>query len=458
MAAHEVMFNEAMNAIRQGERARARDLLTRLIKIDRNQAQYWLWMSTVVETGRERIFCLKEVIRIDPDDEDARRGLIFLGAAPPDDSLAIPLRLQKRNWQSGERLADAPTKIFGKLTKLQAGILGGAVLLTAVIVGVFLFSNSSRPTATAALPRLTAVYSSTPYPTMTPLPVTSTPTPEDPLARMLNVVYTPTPLYVNTPHPRSEAYRLGIFAYHRNEWAAVLNYMQQVATLEPHAPDIHYYIGEAYRFQERYSEALDAYNQSISISPIFAPAFLGRAHASLAVSPGRWAAASKDLEAAIKHDPDLFEAYLELAQIELEHQSPEDALARLEPLKRLAPHSPLLYYYRAIANLRMDKPELALTDALQLQQMDKTFLPGYRLIGQIWQQLGDTKKALEALETYTHYQQDDAEAFYWLGLAYVSSNDLDRALNAVNQAISIRHALARRSLSARADLSAARTG
>jgi Tfp pilus assembly protein PilF len=54
MAAHDVMFHEAMTAIRQGERSRARDLLTRLIKIDRNQAKYWLWMSTVVETGKER--------------------------------------------------------------------------------------------------------------------------------------------------------------------------------------------------------------------------------------------------------------------------------------------------------------------------------------------------------------------------------------------------------------------
>jgi hypothetical protein len=96
MAAHDVMFQEAMNAIREGERNRARDLLTRLIKADRNQVRYWLWMSTVVETGRERIFCLKEVLRIDPQHIEARRGLILMGAASPDENLAVPLRLQKK--------------------------------------------------------------------------------------------------------------------------------------------------------------------------------------------------------------------------------------------------------------------------------------------------------------------------------------------------------------------------
>jgi tetratricopeptide (TPR) repeat protein len=437
MAAHDVMFQEAMTAIRQGERSRARDLLTRLIKLDRNQARFWLWMSTVVETERERVFCLKEVLRIDPKHDEARRGLILMGAAPPDERLAIPMRFQKRNWQSNAQ-GITPEKSVRKISRVQAAAMGMALLAVLAVV-IFTRKPAEQPQAVSSLQRLTAVITNTPQPSMTPLPVTDTPIPDGmaPLAMLLEQPYTPTPLYVNTPHPRSEAYRSAIFAYNRGEWAQVLAYLQQVATLEPNAPDIYYHIGEAYRFQQRFSDAIDAYNQSIEISPIFAPAYMGRARAAMAISPARWAAASKDLELAVSHDTNLSEAYIELAGIDLEYRSPQDVLDRLQPAVRLAPYSPMLYYYRAQAYILLDQPELALSDALRLQQLDMTFLPGYRLIGQIYQNIGDTMKARAALETYTRYEDKDAEAFYWLGLAYSSQNDVDRALNALSQAISL---------------------
>jgi tetratricopeptide (TPR) repeat protein len=437
MAAHDVMFQEAMNAIRAGERNRARDLLTRLIKADRNQVRYWLWMSTVVETGRERIFCLKEVLRIDPQHIEARRGLILMGAESPDENLAVPLRLQKRNWQAQLQSGGEPVKMTGKISKRQAILIASGLLVISILAGIALFPKSN-PVGTS-LQRLTAVVSSTPEISSTPLPPTHTLTPAglQPLVMMLDSTYTPTPLYVNTPHPRSEAYRSALFAYQRGEWASVLSYMQQVSTLEPNAPDIYYYIGEAHRFQQRYTEAIVAYNQAIEISPIFAPAYLGRARAALSISTGRWAAATQDLETALSYDPNLGDAYLELAQIDLDHRSHQDVLDRLEPAARLLPDSPLLYYYRAQAYLRIEEPELALADALRVQQLDKTFLPGYRLIGEVYQQVGDSTKALDALQTYTRYEEQDAEAYYWLGLAYQSNGEKDRALDAFSRAISL---------------------
>jgi hypothetical protein len=60
------MFQETKEAIDRGERARARDLLTRLIKESPERADYWLWMSAVVESVQERIYCLKEVLKLDP--------------------------------------------------------------------------------------------------------------------------------------------------------------------------------------------------------------------------------------------------------------------------------------------------------------------------------------------------------------------------------------------------------
>jgi Tfp pilus assembly protein PilF len=50
----DIMLQEAVEAIRQGQRGRARDLLTRLLRADPSNTQYWLWMSSVVETPKEQ--------------------------------------------------------------------------------------------------------------------------------------------------------------------------------------------------------------------------------------------------------------------------------------------------------------------------------------------------------------------------------------------------------------------
>src|SRR3970040_1648683 len=83
------MFNEAVKAAKAGQRRRAKDLLTRLLKADQENVDYWLWMSAVVDTEKEQIFCLQKALKIDPNSIAARRGLVVLGAprrrdaAPP---------------------------------------------------------------------------------------------------------------------------------------------------------------------------------------------------------------------------------------------------------------------------------------------------------------------------------------------------------------------------------------
>ncbi len=81
------MLQQAIEALRTGDRARARDLLTRLLKADQKNANYWVWLSAAVETQKERLYCLQTAIQLDPQNAAAKRGLILLGALPPDDSV-----------------------------------------------------------------------------------------------------------------------------------------------------------------------------------------------------------------------------------------------------------------------------------------------------------------------------------------------------------------------------------
>ena len=60
--AEDIMLREAIEAIQSGQRERARDLLTRLLRADKDNPEYWLWMSTSVGSVKEQIYCLKMVL------------------------------------------------------------------------------------------------------------------------------------------------------------------------------------------------------------------------------------------------------------------------------------------------------------------------------------------------------------------------------------------------------------
>ena len=87
-------------------RRQARSLLARVLKLDKNNIQAWLWLSTVVDTPREQVACFKNVLALDPANKHARAGLTRLAqadAAPPKIT-----RLQKRPT------APAPGRISAK--------------------------------------------------------------------------------------------------------------------------------------------------------------------------------------------------------------------------------------------------------------------------------------------------------------------------------------------------------
>jgi hypothetical protein len=74
------LVSEAIQAHRAGNNTEAEDLLRRAIELDDNHEMAWLWMSAVVESTEDRIKCLEFVIEINPNNDNARRGLNRLRA------------------------------------------------------------------------------------------------------------------------------------------------------------------------------------------------------------------------------------------------------------------------------------------------------------------------------------------------------------------------------------------
>lgn len=421
------MLQEAISAIQNGNRARARDLLTRLLKNGQDNPEYWIWMSAVVETVKERSFCLNQVLKLDPENPAARRGLAMMGAAPVDESQVIPFRLQRRNWQSKLQEVDnqgrkaPPWYLFA--------LMGVAVMIVAGL-GLFAllgeFQSKAEPTrVTFRRPTETQTLAVTPSVANTQTG-TIGPTP---LAMLLDATYTPTPLYVNTPHPQVEAYRIGIRALIRGDWELSRRYMVDVLTAEPGAADVQYYIGESYRMQQNYSEAIRSYSRALEINPNFAPAFLGRARSILGRNARDVANAKADLEKAIDRDGNYSEAYLELGLLLIRSNEPESAINLLQSVEPLIPHSPQLYLYLGMAFQLSGNSEKALEMALKAKDLDITLLPAYRLIGESLQSLDDLKGSLDPLYTYTRFETQDAQALLWYARALIANGNVDEALN-----------------------------
>ncbi len=436
MSTSDSAFEEVFRALEEGDRQRARDLLTRLLRRDQSNPQYWLWMSAVVETRKERIYCLKEALKRDPNNQAARRGLTLLGVLPPDPALIVPPRLQRRQWQVKiEKPAVERPPISYKRLALY-GLAAAAVI--AIFLLVLFAPQLLRPREISQRPTISfrpvVAETSLPtagLPTLTPTLLLPTPPWEG-----LQATYTPTAAYVRTPHAVIEAYAIGLRAFERGDWARAAQYFQQAVEADPTAPDLYYWLGEAERRNGQIGAALNAYNQAIRASPNFAPAFLGRARAGLAGSSPKPEEIRKDLQTALNLDPNLAEAYLELAQLELSEERYQAALQNLDRAAELLPDSPLVYEYRARVLLAQGDAEAALADAERANQLDLTLLPAYLTLGEARQANGLYRESVEPLEIYERFAQPPEPRVYaLLGKAYLESGDEEKALQVFDQAL-----------------------
>ncbi len=436
MSADNSAFQEVFNAIEQGDRARARDLLTRLLRRDQSNPDYWLWMSAVVETRKERIYCLKEVLRLDPANQSARRGLTLLGALPPDPQLIVPPQLQRRGWQVKiEKPAVPRPKISWKQIALYS-------LAAVLVVGIFALmimapqllrprAQSQRPTISYLPVAEATTLPTASLPTLTPTLLLPTPPWEG-----LAATYTPTAAYGRTPHPVMEAYSIAVRAFDRRDWQQAVTYYQQAVDTEPQSPDLLYWLGEAYRLNGQAARALDAYNQAIRINPNFAPAFLGRARASLALGRAALEDVRKDLQTALTLDGALFDAHLELVRLDLNTSRYLDALERLDAAEAINPDSPLVNLYRAQARLALGEADSALEQASLANQRDLTLLPAYLVLGEALQARGDYQASLDPLSIYERFADPpEARVYALLGRAYREAGEEERAMESFEQAL-----------------------
>lgn len=441
MPTDEAMLNEAILAARAGDKVRARDLLTRLLQIDKSVPDHWLWMSAVVETRQEQIFCLQNLQKLDPRNEVARKGLILMGELEAGAKEIEPVQpRRKKAWSVEEIEVDRPRGwraiMANPFLRVLVYVLIAAGSLAIVFGGVNLYNGSiaSRPTPDFRATSMAVGAVTTLTPTITPSPTstnefnTVTPTPRQPtpLVLLLDATYTPTPRYVNTPHPLTEAFRLGLLAQARGDWAAAADFMQQTIDLEPDAADAYYYLGMALLEMNENSLALNAFVNSTLADNQFGPAYLGRALARLAIDPQ--ADVSRDFQNAIIRSGDFGLIYVERARYLINNRQYTAAVRDLVEADSLLPDSPLIPYLRALSAFKQGDYDEARVQATTSYEKDSTYLPTYRLLGEIEFTRGAYAAAADWFQTYLRFEPDDLEVAALRARSLAQSGSIDEAL------------------------------
>ena len=415
-------------------------------------------MSAVVESKRERIYCLESAIKLDPTNRAAMRGLVILGARTPEEAeIASAVRIPRRQVAA---IATGPS-IKREIQIPWKWVGSGAIGLVAIVAiwglvqvaGPWFRALMGRPgyRPASTLPPVTPTSTSTPLPgtpTATPIPAAtrvmrtpiSTELAGTPLSMLVSASSTPTLVLGVTPHVYG-AYDLGIKALIRGDYELALEYMTQVTDADPDLPDAHYFRGEALRLMGEIGEAIKAYDQSVNTDPDYAPAYLGRGRALLLRNTD---AAIYDLDRAIKLDPSMTEAYLELGA----YYSSNKLWLKLNTLMEAALENgvttPMIYIRLSEAQTSLGKSQEALENALEGSANDPTLLLGYLAVGRAYVAVGvDTfnpdyyTAALWPLKTYLIYTPDDYRGLAYLGRALVGLGEYEEALPLLNSALEL---------------------
>lgn len=450
------MFIEAKNAIKAGQRARARDLLTRLLRTDQNNVEYWLYMSTVVDTKKEQVYCLENVLKYEASNETAVRGLILLGEMPPDENVKPVRPVREREWsieeifegEEGEGIF--PSKPQPTTLPLAQGLsLGVAALIVAGLliigftgnpffmgIGQSQVSNnvSYQPLFTSG-PTRTGIVTETAETkaTVTPGGIVSTPTQ---MTFSVDVDYTPTPRYVDTPHPDDPIFDQAMLALDRGSYNQAIELFTQFIQSEPTALDAKYYRALAYLWSEEYETARNEFLRIIDRDETFAPAYVGLAQAWLEINPD-WVVGD-ELYTAVSIAPDYIEGHLARAEYRLYRNVPEGVLNDAQAALEINPDNGMAYYYLASAYMLLEQYEEALEAAQKSAELDATILENYFVLAQAMVANDMLVEALSPLQTYLKYEKENGMAWFLDGRGKQAAGDHQGALDDFEVALELR--------------------
>jgi tetratricopeptide (TPR) repeat protein len=442
----EQMLQEAVQAGQSGELARARELLLKLLQIDNREPLYWLLMSTAVESREERIYCLHNVLFLDPENSAAIHDLELLGAEIPQADTPALVPDEQTDWQTTEIAAP---KVRKRKTKPKEEPWSPSWIVASLGIGLVVILLGYYAATQGMLPGLLE-NTDTPAGTGTQVVIVEngpSPTPRVTATRQLEITprspqellvatYTPTPVYVGTPHAESAAFQQGMTAFQRGDWAAAAAAFGDYLASNPQSADAAYYLGESRLGLGDAALAQAAFSQAIASDPQFAPGYLGRARAARLLQSSE-ASILTDLNTALLLDPSLIAAYLERADFNLSRANPVEALEDVADAQERDSDNALVYYQKARVYLAQLNYASALEASQQAYDMDLTLLANYVVLAEAHVGLGENQAAIDILQDYLAFEGEDGLGWELLGVSFHAEGDEELAQDAFARALSL---------------------
>lgn len=439
----EQMLQEAVEAGQNGKPERSRELLLRLLRLDNREPLYWLLMSTVVDSREERIYCLQNVLFLDPENSAAIHDLELLGAEIPQPNTPALLPEEPEDWHTKEIAAPKIPKRRKKrkeepwsLSWIIASLgVGFVVILIGYYAAQAGFLEVLLATATPGeevAPTQQASGQNTPAATATRDVLVIPRDPQD----LLDATYTPTPRYISTPHPGNNDFEQGLGALNNGDWDAAADLFEAFIAANPQSADGAFYLGEARLGAEDLDAALAAFERSLAIDPQFAPAYLGRARVGIAQEADP-SLILTDLNSAILLDGDLVDAYLERAAYNLGRGNAADAKADVAAAEAIAPQSALVLYHKARVLLAEEDFSGALQASQRAYDIDLTLLPNYLAKAEAQQGMQQYAASIEIMQTYLNFEGEDGRGWELLGLGYQLDGQEDLAQQAFDRSLEL---------------------
>ena len=131
------LLKQGIAAFQNGKRAEARSLLVAFVRINPDSEPGWAWLFDTCDTEQERFDCLKQIVRINPQNEQASQLLISYTASkqPLEEPVTQPVaRLSK------QPVIEKPSDLHFKNEGLAQKIIRFLVIfqISSLLIGIIL--------------------------------------------------------------------------------------------------------------------------------------------------------------------------------------------------------------------------------------------------------------------------------------------------------------------------------
>ena len=296
----EELLRAGIESARTGDMKKATSLLVESVKLNPNSDQAWLWLGNCLTSLKEREYCYKRALAINPGSAEAKQQLGRLTAPIPTSTtppVEKPIQVKPVPQKTESKAAISPaaenphpegksyTRLFASLTGFILGlVIFGGIL--AFIVNNGSFARRTMPFA-AVLWTPTHTLTTSPTPTRK---IVHTPT------QTPTVIPSPTILtYTQRMELANPFYSEGFKQYYDGKWAESILAWDEVIKLVPEDHIAYRMRGDAYmellnnqRVLQEYianlEHALSDYDSAIAIESTNGDYYLARYHAYSALA------------------------------------------------------------------------------------------------------------------------------------------------------------------------------